>query len=194
MGKKKQKPMTRRKLDFYETGSAQVQALLDRVLLGSHILEPCVGNGVISLPLERAGLKVRTADIDPERPAQTHGDARSLQAHVFTHLGPARVVFREDVVTNPPFNVALPIVQNFVEQGCRCAFLLRLSFLEPTAGTRRHPGRAAFLSRHPPSGIIVLPRYSFTGDGKTDSVTCAWMLWGFTINPAIQVAAQKENQ
>lgn len=35
--------MTRRKLDFYETGSAQVQALLDRVLLGSHILEPCVG-------------------------------------------------------------------------------------------------------------------------------------------------------
>lgn len=25
--------------------------------------------------------------------------------------------------------------------------------------------------------IHIMPRVSFTGDGKTDSSTCAWMVW-----------------
>lgn len=87
-----------------------------------------------------------------------------------------------DIVTNPPFNEANRIVPAFVRAGHRCAFLLRLSWLEPTGD------RQDFLAENPPSGLIVLPRYSFTGDGKTDSATAAWMLWGFKIEPAIQVA------
>jgi hypothetical protein len=50
--------------------------------------------------------------------------------------------------------------------------LLRLSFLEPTFE------RQDLLIDNPPDAMIVLPRYSFTGDGKSDSVTCAWMVWG----------------
>jgi hypothetical protein len=34
-----------------------------------------------------------------------------------------------------------------------------------------------WLAEHPPTKLIVLPRISFTGDGKTDSVTCAWYVW-----------------
>jgi hypothetical protein len=49
--------------------------------------------------------------------------------------------------------------------------LLRLSFLEPTRE------RGPWLAANPPDLVIVLPRISFTGDGKTDSVTCAWMIW-----------------
>jgi hypothetical protein len=51
--------------------------------------------------------------------------------------------------------------------------LLRLSYLEPCNN------RAEFLSVNPPS-LIVLPRISFTGDGKTDNVTCAWFVWDFS--------------
>lgn len=51
------------------------------------------------------------------------------------------------------------------------AMLLRLSYLEPTKD------RGHWLNDHPPTQMIVLPRISFTGDGKTDSVTCAWMIW-----------------
>ncbi len=45
------------------------------------------------------------------------------------------------------------------------------SVLEPCEG------RGAWLAAHPPQALIVLPRMSFTGEGKTDSVTCAWVVW-----------------
>jgi len=54
------------------------------------------------------------------------------------------------------------------------AMLLRLSFLEPTA--KVNP-RGPWLAECPPSRLIVLPRCSYTGDGRTDSVTTAWMIW-----------------
>ena len=75
------------------------------------------------------------------------------------------------VVSNPPFNQAFEILQRAFETEANIAFLLRLSFLEPTFQ------RQEFLAKHPPTKLIVLPRFSFTADGKTDSVTCAWMIW-----------------
>jgi hypothetical protein len=76
------------------------------------------------------------------------------------------------IVTNPPFNVAAQIVPNAFNHAVKgIAMLLRLSYLEPVED------RGAWLNSHPPSDLIVLPRISFTGDGKTDSVTCAWMVW-----------------
>ena len=51
------------------------------------------------------------------------------------------------------------------------AFLLRLSFVEPTNE------RGDWLEKNPPTGRITLPRYSFTGDGRSDSVTAEWMIW-----------------
>ena len=68
------------------------------------------------------------------------------------------------------------------------AFLLRLSFLEPTL-TRRE-----FLRANPPKRVIVLPRISFTGDGRTDSVTCAWLIWttGPSDSQGVEVAYNEE--
>lgn len=76
------------------------------------------------------------------------------------------------VVSNPPFNQApliVPLAWAYAEIGI--AMLLRLSFLEPVKN------RGLWLNQCPPTELIVLPRISFTGDGKTDSVTCAWMIW-----------------
>lgn len=173
----------RRKFDFYETNTEAVQALMDRVYLSMCVLEPCSGLGAISdlitasvLHPTRAFRTVITNDINPEMPSETHVDACAIDLRNTV-----------DVVTNPPFNEAGRIVPYFVRRGHRCAFLLRLSWLEPTKGTANRKGRSEFLSQHPPSGLIVLPRYSFDGSGKKDLVTCAWMLWGFRMSPAIQI-------
>jgi hypothetical protein len=78
------------------------------------------------------------------------------------------------VVSNPPFACCQPIIeQAYAHVRCGVIMLLRLSYLEPCNN------RAAFLAAHPPA-LIVLPRISFTGDGKTDSVACAWMIWDKT--------------
>ena len=75
-------------------------------------------------------------------------------------------------MSNPPFGAAPRIVPLAVEHAVAgVAMLLRLSYLEPCEN------RSQWLSEHPPTRLIVLPRISFTGDGRTDSVTCGWFVW-----------------
>lgn len=153
--------MTRRKLDFYPSGRDVMGALQVRIPI-VELAEPCVGTG--DLIAGRHDV-VWTNDVDENREATYHLNAAAPASwHVFP-----RVPW---VVTNPPFNKAamvLALALQHAERGV--AFLLRLSFLEPVKA------RADFLKRHRPDWLVVLPRYSFTGDGRTDSVTCGWMVW-----------------
>jgi hypothetical protein len=166
----------RRELDSYYTPTSAVQELRKRVRISGQMYEPCVGKGAIAEQF--ADCRPITNDIDPNVKANTYIDARNYRVTANKDaLGPW-------VVTNPPFNQAFEILQNFVNQDCRIALLLRLSFLEPTFD------RGDWLEAHPPSGIIVLPRISFTGDGKTDQVTVAWILWNSDLEPAIQVVSK----
>lgn len=159
--------MTRRANDWYPTPSWATQMLINRVELRGFVLECCSGDGAIANALKTSKPKahlVTTNDLDQKWDADFHGDATD----------PA---WWEDqncnwVVTNPPFTVAEKIVPLAVKHAFNgVAMLLRLSYLEPCGG------RYGFLAERPPSTLIVLPRISFTGDGKTDSVTCAWMVW-----------------
>lgn len=76
------------------------------------------------------------------------------------------------IITNPPFSYAIDILQAaWNNSDARIAMLLRISFLEPVKA------RIGFLKDNSPDEMLVLPRISFTGDGKTDSCTCAWMIW-----------------
>ena len=168
----------RRKNDFYPTPAVLTLALIKEMgwNAGNYKMfyEPCNGRGDISKMLETVShaSNVYTADIDPTLPgfATRHRvvDARKG----WSDFLPEMINW---VVTNPPFNCAYEILENIVNHRDNIkegfAFLLRLSFLEPTVD------RANFLSVVPPTKLIVLPRVSFTGDGKTDSVTCAWMVW-----------------
>lgn len=154
----------RRELDFYETNAELTDLLLLHVdFRGPGIAEPCNGLGAITRRLrERVpGLVVRTYDIDPRKEPETVADARTL-------------AYPDDidaVITNPPFSDAFEILTNAHKQGLGIALLLRLSFLEPSLD------RGEWLTMHPPDLVIVCPRVSFTDDGQTDSVTCAWMVW-----------------
>lgn len=156
--------MARRQNDFYPTPGWATKVLLNSqpalYLKSICAVEPCAGDGAITAELLPFFECLQTSDIDPTRNVGSIGDARTL-----------RVRPKDTVITNPPFNQAIEIVRNFVEQRAMCAFLLRLSFLEPTEA------RGNWLAKNPPAGLIILPRISFTGDGKTDSVTCAWMVW-----------------
>lgn len=168
--------MARRKNDFYPTPANLTLALIDELSAitykgsghTSSVYEPCAGKLAISDVFVQVGCKVTTADIDPTMKVDHILDA--------TREHPAQLKI-DWVITNPPFNQAIHILKHFhpmmltgrIAKGI--GFLLRLSFLEPVED------RSEFLKANPPSKLIVLPRTSFTEDGKTDSVTCAWMVW-----------------
>lgn len=161
--------MSRRPLDFYETPRHYVAALIGEVNLYGRVYEPCVGAGHISeaLRLVTPISKIYTNDIDEDRVADYHEDARTEAAWDIPRLDWA--------VTNPPFSDELPILEQALVAAPNVAFLARISFLEPTED-REH-----FLESNPPTQVIYLPRYSFrpNDEGKkaTDSVTCCWLVW-----------------
>lgn len=167
-------PAARRDFDFYETPTWMTLALARREMIGS-VLEPCVGNSAILKALQLrwreiadAPLEMHRNDVDPSREAEWHLDAtRPATWRTFEELRPRPFW----VVTNPPFNLADQIVPLAVEFTWAVAMLLRLSWLEPTAA------RAPFLTEHPPTRLIVMPRHDFRGNGSTDSVTSAWFIW-----------------
>lgn len=83
-------------------------------------------------------------------------------------------------ITNPPYNLAPKIIPlAFQHARVGIAMLLRLSYLEPITRSKRKDAthRGLWLAKYPPTDLLILPRYSYTGDGKTDSVTSAWMVW-----------------
>lgn len=182
---------SRSQFDFYETPGFMVRSLthhhpaivrsmpaapaLSHARRAPVILECCSGNDAIAVVLrEEHGLVVRTNDIDPRHPAETHEDATKPEywqrwrgAHGERQEMPAI----DWVITNPPFNIALPILQlAFSVAQVGVAFLLRKTFLEPTED------RGPWLSHFPPTREIGLPRYSFRGAGN-DSVSCDWMIF-----------------
>lgn len=164
----------RRALDAYPTEKRVTLGLLERVPICGLVLEPCAGEGQMAEVLAGQGTcTVLQNDIDPAYARGGWGwygeDATDPQACIWK-MRPSWVV------TNPPYNQAMPILRNaFDAARVGVAFLLRLSFLEPTrerAGwLEAHAGRLAHLL------IFGSPRPSFTGNGRTDSATVAWMVW-----------------
>lgn len=77
------------------------------------------------------------------------------------------------VIGNPPFTHAEAHVRHALTLAPRCAFLLRLAFLESAK-------RVDFWRDHQPAVVYVLAnRPSFTGGG-TDSAAYGWFVWDRT--------------
>lgn len=155
----------RESFDFYPTPAWATEILLRHLPLelGEDVLEPCAGDGDIADALEAAGHAVRRNDIRAGYGME--GDATD-PSHWSKMGAPAWTI------TNPPFSLGDRIAGLALERSTEgVALLLRLTFLEPCKG------RVALLSRAPPSQLIVMPRISFTGDGRCDNVTTAWMIW-----------------
>ncbi|MFM6725528.1 MAG: hypothetical protein ACKPJF_13965, partial [Dolichospermum sp.] len=81
------------------------------------------------------------------------------------------------IITNPPFNAALPILQNSLNHArLGVVFFLRLSFIEPTLE------RGQWLFENPRYLDLIYPRFKFRKgkDGKswqTDSMPMMATVW-----------------
>lgn len=169
----------RRQNDYYRTMESLIDPIKPIVKQFDYFIDPCVGDNIILNSLGVSEHHTLVNDIDPKWAAHTHEDARHPE---FWREAVKRQIGRHTLcVTNPPFKHAFKILENAWDHCNAVAFLLRLSFLEPTFE------RSKFLHECPPKQIIVNPRTSFTDDGKTDSVTTAWMIWGevFVKNPIV---------
>jgi hypothetical protein len=166
--------MTRTRIshDFYPTPAGVTRALTDRIHLPRYICEPCAGNGAITDELYRDNplRNVLESDI-------TWNPADDATTRKFWQSRAEKLDGKDwATVTNPPFSLAstiLPLAYVYSPWGV--AFLLRLSYLEPTGD------RAEWLEAYADNLrciIPVSPRPKFRRDSKgSDSVTVAWMVW-----------------
>lgn len=159
--------------DQYETAPWQVDALVDHLPeLSGTVWCPTVGDGALSrqLILRRPDLMIMlTNDINQGVTATHHDDATHAESWM-TWVG--RYGSPDWVIDNFPFNVEALILRHALTVArCGVVALARISFPEPTKD------RGPWLARHPRQLQVMLERYSFTGNGKSDQVTCEWLVW-----------------
>lgn len=172
--------------DFYQTPTQLTIYLIEllekeEILHPNHlILEPCVGDWSIAYPLQMRGYSIQTNDIDTAKRADIYEDARYCLSDIWLD-GEDKVDW---VITNPPFNQSAAILANALYHAkIGVAFLLRLSFLEPT---EKGNSRRWLLNDYADSLRFIIPinprpRFRLdVGDKGTDSVTVAWYIWDKT--------------
>lgn len=139
------------------------------------ILEPCAGAGHLSEPLREQPWvdRVITGDLIQREGAPLLDHTWDFLAQAALHgIEPVSAIF-----TNPPYAGASSWVRVALGLTPNVAMLLPLTWADPAAE------RADILTQTPPSHIVILPRPSFTGDGKTDPRTVAWFIWGTEQTP-----------
>ncbi|OYD86759.1 hypothetical protein CDG77_33240 [Nostoc sp. 'Peltigera membranacea cyanobiont' 213] len=163
----------RHPLNFYESPSWFTTELLRHVPLSGVIGEPCVGHRAIAslLSVWPYTKQMWTNDIDPHKSADYHLDATLSDS--WDSLPEC-----DWICTNPPYSeFAAPIIKNAYQKArIGVAAFLLTSFLEPC------DDRADFLQQHPPSLVLILPRFCFRKDKKgkrwaTDNITISCFVW-----------------
>jgi hypothetical protein len=157
----------RQKDDFYPTPERATLALLDVEQFDGPIWEPACGDGAISRVLENAGHDVISSDLVD----RGYGESRIDFLMELASRAP-------NVVTNPPFKLAVPFVRQSVRLTTgKVAMLLKIAFLEGIE-------RAEMFQKTPLARVLVFSRrLAFVpGDGarKLDGggmMAFAWFVW-----------------
>lgn len=172
----------RRERDAYFTPAAATQALLEAFpeIRGGRLLDPCCGDGRMAHALAPRFETVLLNDIEPA------GDQHLVQP---SRLDATRVELYSQagadwIVSNLPFGLAGPMAWQCL-RGARvgCALLLRCTFLEPCEGRE-------WLTRNPPTAVLVMPRIRFSGTG-TDSAGTWWLVWG-PVAPGVRIVRRAD--
>ena len=174
----------RRADDFYATPPWCVDSLLRGCALpGGRWLEPTAGDGAIVGEVLRHRNDVEWHLVE-SRAEEIHANGGLLQRMLRDDFDASRVASVEirDFLTmpaptqlydvalgNPPFSLALEVVQHAMRMSRIVCMLLRVNFLASQK-------RREWMQANTPS-IYVLPRRpSFTGAG-TDATEYAWFVW-----------------
>lgn len=174
--------------DFYSTPPWVTHRLLDEgvlgpglVLPGGRWLEPCAGDGEL----------IRAVNEKREGLIWSANELREETLSVLKPLAPERwrigdfltwepqrpeLFEKFDVsITNPPFSIAMSIIQKSITISKLTVMLLRLNFWG--SGDRQ-----SFLAENPPDTFVLPNRPVFAlnqyGKPGTDSPEYAWFLWG----------------
>ncbi|MFM6723626.1 MAG: hypothetical protein ACKPJF_04080 [Dolichospermum sp.] len=164
--------MKRHDFDRYDSPHWFVTHLPNYVRLEVIVGEPCKGGGNISnlLPYFDQVSHCWTNDLDPNVDADFNFDAADPKSW-------DKFPETDWIITNPPFNAALPILQNSLNHArLGVVFFLRLSFVEPTLE------RGQWLFENPRYLDLIYPRFKFRKgkDGKswqTDSMPMMAAVW-----------------
>lgn len=151
--------------DYYPTPEIGTMSLLKYEKFEGNILEPCCGDGAISKILEIAGYRVFSFDLYD----RGYGNVKDI--FDTDHL------YYDNIVTNPPFNIAEKVLKRAFKLSRRkVALLLRTSFLE---GQKRYQN---IFNGFPPSRVHVFARrlsiYKSGIDKKGGGTTSySWFVW-----------------
>lgn len=161
--------------DFFPTPAWATHALTENEPFAGDIWECACGDGAMAQALEAAGHNVRATDLYARGYGETGVDFLSADTPV------------DNIVTNPPYNVA----EAFVAKGLtlarrKLALLLRLAFLE---GANR--ARTIFLA-NPPSRVWVFSEritFYMKGAARAGSGTTAyaWFVWDKDAGPGTEL-------
>lgn len=161
----------REERDFYATPRIATEKLLLQEHFAPVIWECACGKGHITGVLEEKGYKVINSDI-----------VNRMENKVLDFLCAETLPEKRcDIITNPPYRYAQEFVEkalSLLPYGGKCAFLLRLQFLE---GIKRRK----LFDKHPPKTVYVFSRriqccingdfdkYKDTGS----AIAYAWFVW-----------------
>jgi hypothetical protein len=159
----------RQKDDFYPTPRRGIDALLAVEKFEGAIWEPACGDGAISEALKAAGYHVQSTDL-VDRGYGTAGIDFLME---YASQAP-------NIVTNPPFKLAVPFVRKSLELSSgKVAMLLKIAFLEGIE-------RAKLFKESPLARVHVFSqRLAFVPGGTTGARTLdgggmmafAWFVW-----------------
>lgn len=151
--------------DYYPTPAWATRALLHYEKFQGVIVEPCCGDGAMSEVLRETGCRIVSTDL--------HDRGYGKLRDVFSYESEV-----ENVVTNPPFNIAGDIIQHMLPLFQRkMAFFLRTAFLE---GVSRYN---KIYTVHPPSRVHVFTRRvtlypaSMPEKAAGGTTSYAWFVW-----------------
>lgn len=162
----------RAKSDNYSTPISAIEALLDREKFVGNVFEPAVGEGNIAKVVSDRGFYVDTADIRDKDSVWEDVDFPSQDFIT----GPILSKEYDNVITNPPFSLALEFAERGLEVARhKLALLLRIQFLE---GQKRK----SFLESSPLSKVYVFSkRISMYPEGEENkgggTQAFCWFVW-----------------
>ena len=170
--------------DFYATPAWCIEALLRGCPLSSgRWLEPTAGDGAIAAEVlrHRHDVQWHLVESRAEELRVGGGLLSRMQRADFPleHVDEVEIrdfltmpapVQRFDVALgNPPFSLALEVIQHALTMANAVCMLLRINFLASQK-------RADWMRKNTPSIYVLPKRPSFTS-GKTDATEYAWFLW-----------------
>lgn len=153
--------------DFYSTDPVAIDYLLEHETFNENIWECACGNGKLSERLKEKGFNVRSTDLI----YRDYGEKESIDFLTQNQ------VFDGDIITNPPYNLALEFVEKALDLSNRkVAMFMKIQFLE----TKKRYLR--LFKVNPPKKVLVFVKRMacYREDDtsfKSSAICFCWIVW-----------------